>query len=304
MTTNKRKVLPKHIRVAIAFEGGGAKGSFGWAVIEKLHEAGIEPVAVSGTSAGALSAVALAAGKYEEAPRLYRELKLKDIFPFRRHWLLGVPLLAISYVAHAIVRLAKGMNATHVEDEMALANVLPRVMLTLALMSSSFFLLVNYTDPTAHEVSTRNWKIFEFLFQFLWPVCWFIALFGAPSQIVRFFILTMAGSMVTVFLTAFPWKNFIGNATAQSHFAPHSFNLILLILSFVWMISSRRNVTFNCMRAALWWMLLLALHKAFIVLPWSIFKFQLEPNVHALLPYVLGFIPVSAFFWCVKSPSC
>jgi len=57
-----RPARPKH-RLALALQGGGAHGAFTWGVLDRLlEEPGFRPEAISGTSAGAMNAVALAAG--------------------------------------------------------------------------------------------------------------------------------------------------------------------------------------------------------------------------------------------------
>ncbi|MDY0957916.1 patatin-like phospholipase family protein [Sphingomonas sp. CFBP8993] len=49
-------------RLALALQGGGAHGAYGWGVLERLLDEDIEIVAVSGASAGALNGTALVAG--------------------------------------------------------------------------------------------------------------------------------------------------------------------------------------------------------------------------------------------------
>jgi NTE family protein len=54
-------------RLALALQGGGAHGAFTWGVLDRLlEESDIEIAAVSGSSAGALNAVALAGGLLED----------------------------------------------------------------------------------------------------------------------------------------------------------------------------------------------------------------------------------------------
>lgn len=53
---------PERPRVALALQGGGAHGAYGWGVMERLMEEDIDIVAVSGASAGALNAAAFVAG--------------------------------------------------------------------------------------------------------------------------------------------------------------------------------------------------------------------------------------------------
>ena len=51
------------IAVSLALQGGGAHGAFTWGVLDRLlEEEAIDIAAVSGTSAGAINAVALASG--------------------------------------------------------------------------------------------------------------------------------------------------------------------------------------------------------------------------------------------------
>lgn len=49
-------------RIALALQGGGAHGAYGWGALERLLEADLDIVAVSGASAGALNGAALVAG--------------------------------------------------------------------------------------------------------------------------------------------------------------------------------------------------------------------------------------------------
>jgi len=49
-------------RLALALQGGGAHGAYGWGVLERLLDEDVEIVAVSGASAGALNGAALVAG--------------------------------------------------------------------------------------------------------------------------------------------------------------------------------------------------------------------------------------------------
>ena len=61
MTTNGKAQERK--RVNIALQGGGSHGAFTWGVLDRLLEDGrLELAAISGTSAGAMNAVALADG--------------------------------------------------------------------------------------------------------------------------------------------------------------------------------------------------------------------------------------------------
>jgi NTE family protein len=58
--------LPAPKRINLALQGGGAHGAFGWGVMDRLIEDGrIEIEGISGTSAGAMNAVAYAYGKID-----------------------------------------------------------------------------------------------------------------------------------------------------------------------------------------------------------------------------------------------
>ena len=66
--------------INLALQGGGAHGAFTWGVLDRLLEDGrLEVAAVSGTSAGAVNAVALAAGLAAGGPEAARE-KLDEIW--------------------------------------------------------------------------------------------------------------------------------------------------------------------------------------------------------------------------------
>ncbi|WP_322963424.1 patatin-like phospholipase family protein [Sphingomonas fuzhouensis] len=60
-TSTSRKP-PRRPRVALALQGGGAHGAYGWGVIERLLEEDIDLVGVSGASAGAINGAALVSG--------------------------------------------------------------------------------------------------------------------------------------------------------------------------------------------------------------------------------------------------
>lgn len=65
-------------KIDVALQGGGAHGAFTWGVLDRLlDEAEFEITGVSGTSAGAMNAVALAQGLVEEGPEKAKQL-LKD----------------------------------------------------------------------------------------------------------------------------------------------------------------------------------------------------------------------------------
>ncbi len=55
-------------RIGLAIQGGGAHGAYGWGVIDRLLEEGLEIAAASGASAGALNGAALVTGLAEGGP--------------------------------------------------------------------------------------------------------------------------------------------------------------------------------------------------------------------------------------------
>ena len=62
-TAKPRKSADNRKRINLALQGGGAHGAFTWGVLDRILEDGrLEIEAMSGTSAGAMNAVALADG--------------------------------------------------------------------------------------------------------------------------------------------------------------------------------------------------------------------------------------------------
>ena len=69
MTTSDTK------KIDVALQGGGAHGAFTWGVLDRLlEERRIEIEGISGTSAGAMNAVALAQGLADRGPRMAQEI--------------------------------------------------------------------------------------------------------------------------------------------------------------------------------------------------------------------------------------
>lgn len=70
---------------ALVFSGGGARGAYQIGVYEALHEAGLEPDLVTGTSVGAILATMLASKcTPEEMKQLWLKACQPSIFPYRR----------------------------------------------------------------------------------------------------------------------------------------------------------------------------------------------------------------------------
>ncbi len=100
-TRAKRKTPPRtangKLPIDLALQGGGSHGAFTWGVLDRLlEEESLEISAISGTSAGAMNAVALAAGLMdggrEGARRVLRQFwtRVAEISPF--HKLQSSPL--------------------------------------------------------------------------------------------------------------------------------------------------------------------------------------------------------------------
>lgn len=66
MATVKPRPVPMPARVVLVLQGGGALGAYQWGVYEGLHEAGIEPEWVIGTSIGAINAALIAGNAREQ----------------------------------------------------------------------------------------------------------------------------------------------------------------------------------------------------------------------------------------------
>lgn len=67
--------LAKRKKISLALQGGGAHGAFTWGVLDRLLEDGrLDIRAITATSAGAMNAVALAAGMQENGPEGARAL--------------------------------------------------------------------------------------------------------------------------------------------------------------------------------------------------------------------------------------
>ena len=90
-TPAPRKHRPGKQTVDLALQGGGSHGAFTWGVLDRLLEdETLEITAISGTSAGAMNAVALASGLMdggrEGAQRVLRQfwMRVAELSPFHR----------------------------------------------------------------------------------------------------------------------------------------------------------------------------------------------------------------------------
>ena len=79
-------IVPKK-RIDVALQGGGSHGAFTWGVLDRLLQLeDVEIVGISGTSAGAMNAVALAQGLTQAGAEGARDL-------LRHYWTRVMPRL-------------------------------------------------------------------------------------------------------------------------------------------------------------------------------------------------------------------
>lgn len=78
----KIATAPPHARIGLALGGGSARGWAHIGVIRALHDAGIEPDLVCGTSIGALVGAAYVAGELDRLEHWVRGLRLQTVVSF------------------------------------------------------------------------------------------------------------------------------------------------------------------------------------------------------------------------------
>ena len=78
-------------QTVLVLQGGGALGAYQGGVYQALHEAGVDPDWIIGTSIGAINAAILAGNKMENRLERLREfwsrVEQKDIFGVPSQWL-------------------------------------------------------------------------------------------------------------------------------------------------------------------------------------------------------------------------
>ena len=77
------------VRLGVVFAGGGAKAAYEAGFALALHERGIVPAAVAGTSAGAINAALVATGDAERLAELWRTIRREDVYAYRAPAVLG-----------------------------------------------------------------------------------------------------------------------------------------------------------------------------------------------------------------------
>lgn len=85
LVTDTTRKAPSISGTALVLSGGGAKGAFEAGVIAALDEADVAPTVLSGTSAGAINAAAVACGiPTERLVQLWTSLESGDVYRVRR----------------------------------------------------------------------------------------------------------------------------------------------------------------------------------------------------------------------------
>src|SRR5262249_16343206 len=76
--------LPKHRQIVLVFQGGGALGAYQAGVYQALHEAGVQPDWVIGTSIGAINASLIAGNepgkRLDRLEEFWRRMKRKEFW--------------------------------------------------------------------------------------------------------------------------------------------------------------------------------------------------------------------------------
>jgi NTE family protein len=125
------------LRVGLVLSGGGAKAAYEAGLALALHERGVVPAAVAGTSSGALNAALLAAGEPERLAALWRSIRREDVFEYPAAtvfggllpgWLALIPLRA----ARALLDPAPLRRTIEREVDFARLRASPIRLLVLA----------------------------------------------------------------------------------------------------------------------------------------------------------------------------
>lgn len=113
-------------RLGVVFAGGGSKAAYEAGLALALHEMGVVPGAVAGTSSGALNAVMVSAGDTERLAALWRSVRREDVFHYRAVTVLGGLLpgwFAIPYFRNASSLLDPSPLRELIERHLDLARV-------------------------------------------------------------------------------------------------------------------------------------------------------------------------------------
>jgi NTE family protein len=117
---------PVGLRLGLVLSGGGAKAAYEAGLGLALHERGVVPAAVAGTSSGALNAALLAAGEAERLAALWRSLRREDVFQYPAATVFGGLLpgwLGLIPLRHARAVLDPAPLRRTIEREVDFARV-------------------------------------------------------------------------------------------------------------------------------------------------------------------------------------
>jgi NTE family protein len=136
--------VPAGGRLGVVFAGGGAKAAYEAGLGLALHERGIRPAAIAGTSAGAINAALLATGEALHLAQLWRSIRREDVFQYRAPAVLGGVLpgwLGLRLLTHArgLLDLAplRTTLARHVDLERVRSAPVPVLVVATDLVSGS-----------------------------------------------------------------------------------------------------------------------------------------------------------------------
>src|SRR5947199_1059210 len=96
IAANGNNLPPRHGQTVLVLQGGGALGAYQAGVYEALHEAGVEPDWVIGTSIGAINAGLIAGNEPE-----HRLARLREFWERMRHGSFSQALSATPWVGQA-----------------------------------------------------------------------------------------------------------------------------------------------------------------------------------------------------------
>lgn len=130
---NKKSQQPEKKKVTLALQGGGAFGAFAWGVIDRLLEdERIEITGVSGSSAGAVNAVALAHGLDKGGPEEAR----KTMFEVWRNFAMDRMMFGKSEMGDRLQELNEAIQDMDVTGTLRRADSLTHHFMSAALGAS------------------------------------------------------------------------------------------------------------------------------------------------------------------------
>jgi NTE family protein len=158
------------VRLGLVLSGGGANGAFEAGVIAAMEELGLAPTILSGTSAGALNAAALAHGLDAAAlSDVWRRVRARDVYRLRRDVWRAVRPRGWLSSGNLGERALEGIGWSHLLDTAPLAATLERTLggrriqvpadkvLALSAVEKASGQLVRFTSslPPPHRTNRR-----------------------------------------------------------------------------------------------------------------------------------------------------